>query len=273
MRRCLAHYLLIALFVLQFCRLGHGQAAVSEHLTMGNPSGAKNDDSDLANRLVIKEQFVLSFNNNTASANWVSWRLDTEWFGNEERANSFRVDVDLPDLLTKVPPSAYEKTGFDQGHVCPSGDRTRDKPTNSSTFVMSNMVPQAPRNNRQTWRMLEKFSQTEAKKKSELYIIAGPHGLGGTGSKDFQSQIGGTTKVAVPAVTWKVILLLPSKEGDDVARINKDTRALGVIMPNRQDIKTDWQRYIVPIRQIEQLTGFDFFSLVPQSIQDELELR
>ena len=264
--------LLAGLIGLVTCHSIYGQARDSVHLTMGNPSKAR-ANSEVTNRLVVKDQFVMSFNNDTATPNWVSWHLDADWLGRAKRIDKFRMDEDLPEPLKKVKPTDYELTGFDQGHVCPSGDRTRNREDNAATFVMSNMVPQAPRNNRTPWRLFEQFAQTEAKKKNELYIVAGPHGTGGAGSKRFQTKIGKDVKVTVPAVTWKVILILPSKSGDDVARVTKNTRAFGVVMPNRQDIKTDWQRYIVPVREVEELTGFNFFSEVPKSIQDAIETR
>ncbi|WP_255412675.1 DNA/RNA non-specific endonuclease [Chitinophaga sp. S165] len=39
---------------------------------------------------------------------------------------------------------------MDRGHNCPSADRTSTT-ANSSTFLMTNMIPQAPQNNQQTW--------------------------------------------------------------------------------------------------------------------------
>src|SRR5262245_49084431 len=107
----LKYILTIALLVGSFPNFGLAQQSVSEHLTMGNPSNAKADGSDPNNRLVIKDQFVLSFDNKIATANWVSWRVATEWFGDEERANDFREDEDLPEFM-RVKPSAYEKAGF-----------------------------------------------------------------------------------------------------------------------------------------------------------------
>jgi endonuclease G len=256
------------LTLLLFIRQGVGQEKTSPHLTLGNPSNAK---SNAENCLVVKKQFAMSFNNKTATANWVSWHLETADVGRAVRTNDFRLDDDLPDKLFHVSPDDYKNTGFDKGHLCPSGDRTKLKADCSATFVMSNMMPQAPRNNRQTWRLLETFCRNEIKKKQELYIIAGPIGIGGSGSKGTKSSIGQDVKIVVPHTTWKVILFLPQADGDDLDRVSKTTRAIGVIMPNSQEIRPDWQRYQVPVRRIEELTGLNFFSLVKKNIQDEIE--
>lgn len=78
-------------------------------------------------------------------------------------------------------------------------------------------------------------------------------------------------RVQVPAQTWKVILVQPQGT-NDVARVTISTRVIAVIMPNTQGIRTDaWQEYRVSVDEVEQLTGYDFFSNVPGSIQAAIE--
>ena len=44
------------------------------------------------------------------------------------------------------------------------------------------------------------------------------------------------------------------------------------IMPNTQGIRTaDWKTYRVSVDQVETLTGYDFFSNVPTTIQNVIE--
>jgi endonuclease G, mitochondrial len=251
------------------------QASVSEHLTMGNPSKAKADSADSENFLMVKSQYVLSYNKKTATPNWVSWHLSKEWLGKIDRSNDFRPDDTLPSGWFQVNQKSFSGSGFDRGHMCPSGDRTNDRDDNSATFLMSNMVPQSPRNNRQTWMHLESYSRDLVKNEGdELYIIAGPHGIGGRGKNGFKAKVvDKKTKVpiTVPNATWKVILVLPEKSGNDVARVNADTRVIAVVMPNSEAIETDWTEYRVSVRDVEELTGFDFFSEVSKAIQDSIE--
>jgi endonuclease G len=42
-------------------------------------------------------------------------------------------------------------------------------------------------------------------------------------------------------------------------------------MPNSGSIGTDWRAYRVSVNQVEAITGFDFFSNVPPSIQNVIE--
>ena len=50
--------------------------------------------------------------------------------------------------------TSYSGSGFDRGHNCPSADRTGSTADNTATFLMTNMMPQAPTNNQQTWAHL-----------------------------------------------------------------------------------------------------------------------
>ena len=45
-------------------------------------------------------------------------------------------------------------------------------------------------------------------------------------------------------------------------------------MPNVKGIKkSDWQTYRTSIREIEQKTGYNFLSTLPEDLQDKLETK
>ncbi|MDT5158744.1 MAG: endonuclease mitochondrial [Acidobacteriota bacterium] len=246
-------------------------ASASEHLTMGNPSNAVTDVNQPTNYLLDKPQYAVSYHRDRGIPNWVSWHLDPTWLGSAARQNDFRADTTLPAGWYQVQNTDYTGSGFDRGHHCPSADRTNTVASNSATFLMTNMMPQAPDNNQGPWEQLESYSRTLVSQGNELYIIAGGTGTGGTGSN------GGTTNtvagghVTVPNVTWKVIIVLPQGT-DDVNRVTASTRTIAIIMPNTQGIRNNtWQQYRVSVDQVEALTGFDFFSNVPVGIQASIE--
>ena len=145
----------------------------------------------------------------------------------------------------------------------PKRDRTRNAEDNSATFLMTNMIPQAPQNNREAWRELEEYSRELVSQGKELYIVAG-----GTGSK-------GTLKgkVTVPEQTWKVIAVLEGPE-QGVSGVTTNTRLIAVMMPNSNQVaNTNWTDYRVSVDQVEAATGYDFFSNVPKFIQDAIESK
>ncbi len=250
------------------------QAAESVHLTMGNPSEATKDEGQPENFLMVKPQYALSYNRKTATPNWVSWHLTKEDLGDEDRADDFRADDALPGDWFRVTHKSFVGSGFDRGHMCPSGDRTKNEPNNSATFLMTNMVPQAPRNNRRPWRDLEMYCrELVLKGNRELYIICGPEGKGGTGKKGLRKTLTDAEtdeKINVPQFTWKVIMVL-RRGNNDLSRVNAETRLIAVIMPNAQTIDLDWTEQRVSVDEVEELTEFDFFSKVPVAIQKAIE--
>jgi endonuclease G len=235
--------------------------STSIHLVLGNPSNASTTDPN--NYLMIKPQYAISYNRDQSIPNWVSWQLNQSWLGTVDRSNDFRPDTTLPAGWYQVRPSDYTSSGYDRGHLCPSGDRTRTPEDNSATFSMTNMIPQAPENNREIWRELEEYSRELVSQGTELYIIAG-----GTGSKRALKG-----KVTVPEYTWKVIAVL-DRPGKGVSEVSTSTRLIAVMMPNSNEVAhTNWTDYRVSVDEVEKVTGYDFFSNVPQSIQAAIESR
>ncbi|MGK7950263.1 MAG: DNA/RNA non-specific endonuclease [Xenococcaceae cyanobacterium] len=90
------------------------------HLKYGNPSNANSKDTN--NYLLAKPQYALSYNCKTGIPNWVSWQLDRSWLGNVDRSDDFRPDSDLPNGCYAVRPNDYRGSGYDRGHLAPSGD-------------------------------------------------------------------------------------------------------------------------------------------------------
>lgn len=232
----------------------------SVHLALGNPSNANTTDPN--NYLMEKPQYALSYNRSKGIPNWVSWQLNQNWLGSVDRKNDFRPDSSLPSGWYQVRPSDYTGGGYDRGHMTPSGDRTRSAIDNSATFFMTNMIPQAPENNREVWRELEEYSRELVNQGKELYIIAG-----GVGAKGMLKD-----KVTVPEKTWKVIAVL--EQGQGVSRVSANTRLIAVMMPNSNEVaNTNWTDYLVSVDKVEKTTGYNFFSNVDPSIQAVIESR
>lgn len=248
-------------------------AGRDDHLLLGNPSNATTSLTNFDNYLMSKAQYVLSYNRSRSTANWVSWHLNKDWKGGAARQDDFRADPALPMGWYAVSPNDYTNTGFDRGHICPSDDRDASVEDNSATFLMTNMLPQAPQNNRQTWRLLEEYGRTLVTQGNELYIIAGGYGRGGSGSRGGITETIEDGKIVVPSRVWKVILVIPNG-GDDLNRITATTRVIAVDMPNTEaSADKKWYEYRVSARDIEAKTGLNFFGKLPASIQNAIESR
>lgn len=240
------------------------QQPAGEHLTLGNPSGASIANPD--NYLLAKPQFALSFNRSRGIINWVSWHLDRTWRGDAPRTTTFRPDPDLPAGYSTARNADYAKTGFDKGHLCPSEDRDRSPADNAATFVLSNVVPQAPNLNRGVWKALEDYARKRVDEGNEVYIVAGVSGTGGEGENGPANSVG-ESRITVPASFWKLLLILPDGD-DDLRRIGPNTEVVAVWMPNQQNASGQrWSGYQLSVNDLEQKTGLRFLSTLPADLQ------
>lgn len=227
------------------------------HLKYGNPSGAGDKYN---NYLIVRPEYALSYNCRAGIPNWVSWQLGRSWVGSIERLDNFMPDPELPADCYAVRPNDYRGSGYDRGHLVPSGDRTRSRVDNDSTFFMTNIIPQSPSNNREVWRELEEYSRELADRGKELYVVAGGYGV---------AQKIAESRVVVPEFTWKVVLILDTPENKPTSQ---NARTIAVWMPNSEEVRnTDWRNYIVSVDRVEKKTGYNFFSNLPKGVQRKIE--
>ena len=213
-------------------------------ISNNNPSEANN--KNLNNLLIVKEEYILSYNCSKGIANWVGWRTSESDLGDLSRSDDFREDDSLPKKCYQVDEKDYRGSGYDRGHLMPSGDRTKSKTANSYSFLMVNILPQNPSNNREVWRELEIHARELVEQGFTLHSFAGGNG---------QIKTINNGKITVPRNTWKVILVENSKTGE--------VKAIAVIMPNSEKVKrTDWTDYLVTVDKVESVTGYDFFAYV-----------
>ena len=245
--------------------------ADSPHLLMGNPSQATTDLANKNNFLMEKPYFALSYNDSMETPNWVSWHLTKSDLGSAPRV-PFYPDDTLPVGFTRVTPKDYTGGGFDRGHMCPHSDRGANTDMSHATFVMSNIIPQAPNVNEKAWAQLEAYCRYLVEHENKtLYIVCGPAGKGGIGRNGRKASIGKQNKVVVPSKCWKVIMVLDAGPGDDLQKVNENTRLIAVIMPNNKTVGEDWTDYRTSVQDVEKLTGYKFFDKAPSSTMASLK--
>ena len=206
------------------------------------------------NEIILKRMaYTVSYNDKMKNPNWVAWELTRkELVGTEERTNKFLPDPDLPE--PRVRTSDYSHSGYDRGHMAPAADMKWSSRAMEESFYMSNICPQHKNLNRGDWNDLEDACRAWAKKYGTVYIACGPI------FDRAQPKRIGASKVAVPDRFFKVVLIYN----------RKDPIALGFIFPNlahSQDLKD----YQVTVDDVEFATGFDFFSKLPDHIEDYIE--
>lgn len=240
----------------------------NDHILIGNPSKAAPTTDSFNNYFMDKSFFKMSYSKDRAIPNWVSWHLYQADLDTTDRLNNFRQDSSLPAGWYRAGSTSYSGSGFDRGHNCPSADRTASIPANSSTFLMTNMIPQAPYHNQQTWNNMEAYIRTQVQGGSEAYVIMGSYGAGGTGANGYATTIN-SGKITVPASIWKVVVLLPNGNAD-LSRIDTSTRIIAVNVPNNNSVSSNWKTYRTSISTIEAATGYDILQNVSVLIKNYL---
>jgi len=244
-----------------------------DNLTFGNPSNAIANVGAPNNYLISKTQYALSYNNSRGSANWVSWHLSSAWKGSATRCNCFTKDLSLPSGFYGAVTSNYTNSGFDRGHMCPSEDRDGSASDNQATFLMTNIIPQAPKNNQITWNNFEVYCQSLATTDNEMYIISGGYGIGGTGSNGGVTNTIANGSITVPNRVWKVVVIL-TNGSSDVGRVTTSTRVIAIDTPNNQTVNSQaWGTYRTTVDAIETATGLDLLSNLSDPIESTLEAQ
>lgn len=213
-----------------------------------NPKGLREE-------LIPYTGMTVSFNRDTHQPNWVAWELlGSETDGETGREPGFLVD---PEVDGCALPEDYRHTGFDRGHMAPAGDMKWHPQAMRESFYMTNICPQAGDLNRGAWKKLEEKCRQRAKVDSALIIICGPV----FDKSGPAARIGGTG-VAVPQRFFKVIL----------APYVDHPWAIGFVMPNGY-VAGGMQKAAVSVDSVERLTGYDFFSALPDSLENDIEAR
>ncbi|MGF1569573.1 MAG: DNA/RNA non-specific endonuclease [Nodosilinea sp.] len=237
-----------------------GARSSNPHLVLGNPSNAGATDPN--NYLIERQQYALSYSRDRNLVNWASWEVSADWLGAVDRQDNFRPDGALPQGVYQVTPNDYRGSGYDRGHVVPSGDRTHTVKDNSATFLMTNILPQAPENNRGPWRELEEHTRDLVYQYDRsLHVFAGAYGQQGTL---------GSRPVAIPSRLWKIIVVYDRLDNGALG-VGGDTQIIAVDMPNTGQVNPDWRSYQTSIRRIEIATGYHFLADLPADLQAVLK--
>ena len=133
---------------------------------------------------------------------------------------------------------------------------------------MSNMSPQVPELNRETWQYLEAQVRRWAEQYGKIYVVTGP--LLEKSSESYNSI--GENKVAVPEFFYKVILapVIENSQTPETSTACSDIKTIGFILPNEKCSK-NFMNYAVTVDEVEKRSGLDFFSLLPDQIENQTE--
>jgi endonuclease G, mitochondrial len=216
--------------------------------------------------LLFNREYVIGYSYLFRQPRWALELIDdrTQTIADEEldRLDNFREDLRIPEKF-RATLADYRGSKFDRGHLISSADRLTNRITNSETFLMSNMSPQAPQFNRRIWRKLESQVRRLAKKDEyiEVYAICGP--LFAIGDP---IDVIGENKVVVPDAYFKSVLA--EKADANTSRVQLEMWTFAI--PNQaQD--ADLSTFLVPTSDVERRAGLQIWDRLRGEKSDDLK--
>lgn len=196
--------------------------------------------------------YSLSYSERHEQAEWVAYSLDKSDIVSVDRKRPFFIE-DPKVKTTSASWRNYKKSGYDRGHLCPAGDRKKTEESYNETFYTSNISPQKHDFNAGIWNNLEQKTRYWAKKYDHLYVVTG-------GILENNLKTIGSENVAVPKAFYKILLDYTAPE----------IKAIAFLLPH-QESKKPLYDFVVSIDELEEKTGIDFFSNLPDELENSLE--
>lgn len=208
----------------------------------------------ISQQLIQYPGFIVSFNSDYGQPNWVAWELTRDECKADDVSRK-SVDYSIDDEIVGCAQlEDYKGSGYDRGHMCPAGDMKWSREGMEACFKLTNMCPQARSLNNGAWRLLEEKCREWAINDSAIVIICGPI------FSEKPSKVIGNNEIAVPESFFKVVL----------SPFSQPMKGIGFIMPNGY-VEGGLQYSAVSIDDVEKATGYDFFSSLPDDLEDEIE--
>ena len=230
----------------------------AEHASGKVQRMAFQDDEDMPGTLseTIRKRYsyTVSYNHEMKNPNWVAWTISAEHASGKVQRMAFQDDEDMPGPKGYL--SDYYNSGYDRGHMCPAADNKWSEKAMEDCFLITNMCPQDNGLNRGMWNSIEQQCRSWAVKYGKVYVVCGPIYL------NQQHRKIGKNKVVVPEAFFKVVL-----------RMGDYPQAIGFICRNQSQKGRKKTDFVNSIDEVERITGYDFFSKLPDNIENKVEAK
>ena len=201
---------------------------------------------------IAHKAYTVDYNEEWRLANWVAYSLTSEQTkGPVERYTKF-----VPDPQVKGATAQwwdYKNSSYDRGHLVPAGDMKWDENAMRECFYLSNICPQDHTFNEGDWNYLENRVRGWANFYGKVYVVCGPI------VSKYPETIGENC-IAVPDSFYKVVL----------CDMRGTWKAVGFVCPN-DPTHHNLNHYCRTVDYVENLTGIDFFPLLPDDVENRAE--
>ena len=211
--------------------------------------------TDRPEQLLKRVGYTVSYNSVLKLPNWVAWHLTVAHTSGISKRDGIKFHEDEEVPQPRATDADYRRSGYDRGHMCPSGDNKWSCLAQEQSFLLTNVCPQDHQLNAGDWNEMESQCRRWVKRYGDIYIVAGPILFKG------RHKTIGQNKVTVPEAFFKVVLCMKGYP-----------KAIGFIYRNQPGNRPKGD-YVNSVDQVERLTGIDFFSSLPDAVEREVEAR
>ena len=206
-----------------------------------------NSDDPIVNHYGYTLQFSPDYN----QPRWVAFHLEENRLsGPYQSQPEFTPDPLLGVISPR--PEWYHLRGYTPAPLVPAEFMQWSEKSHREPFYVSNLTLQSRQLNSGLWQLLRMHYAGWTRSFKDLYIINGP-----VLTPELKRLPRG--EVAVPQYIFSVIL-----------RTFPDSACIGFLLP-QEYLSTDLEKYVVPLDSIETLTGIDFLTLLPDSLEIKWE--
>lgn len=222
----------------------------------------------------IRRNYSMCFDKSKRASHWIAYPLHSCYRGSLSREDNFGYDPDIAEAYQAYMGSSYVGN-YDRGHQLPNADRTCSREMADQTFYSTNMTPQASQFNQQGWATLEGRLRDSYMCADTLYVVTGAHF--GT---DWDSSIAPSTtdregKVCpTPTHYYKVLLRTKSgRTGKSVTNCAaSELQCVCFLYKHVSSFSSVTATDLCSVTDIEELTGFTFFTNVPNAPKDSFSV-
>lgn len=243
------------------------------HIPWGIPKLNNNSyKTESRSNIVLKKYigYACGYNRERKISDWVSYKLMKEYLYKKKilKKKKFK-----PAPSIKVEFSArlsdYKRSGYDRGHLARQADMYgRNLKCELEACYLTNIAPQKPNFNRKIWLNLENLVQKWSKKFGTLYILTGPI------FDNDKTYLKKENIIEIPDSFYKIVIreIEKKQEKHKKQEIIKSYKILTFLL-DQDDTSMNPESYLVSIDSIETLTGLNFFHLLEDYTEDEIEKK
>lgn len=221
-------------------------SSCADHFAAGEVPVITSQSLSSKTRMLCFEAYAVTHSGVSRTPLWAAEHLTTKHVNAArelKRKNAFHAEQQLPES-ERAELVDYARSGFDRGHMAPSGDMPTEAAQQES-FSLANMVPQNPNNNQNLWEGIEESTRNLARQVGELYVVTGPMFEGST-----LQRLNG--RILVPTSLFKAIYD-PSRNA-----------AAAYITPNRPGMEYE----TLSIADLEKRININLFPKLPSEVKE-----